>query len=108
MLARDIGDELRCVLRRLGEQHGDAAPRRLALEGLEPDVEVLQRAVAALLERGARGREIDRQHRRRARRHEFRRQLGEVLLKALVGEFLARARLELHRLDLHDGLGDRL
>jgi hypothetical protein len=84
-----------------------AAPRRLALERLEPHVEILERPVAARLQRGARRREVDRGHRVGACRHEFRRQLLQVLLQTLVGEFLAGARLEMHRLDLHRGIGKK-
>ncbi len=105
MPARNIADEARGLLRRLGEQDRDAAPGCFTFERLEPDVEIVQRTIAALLQRGASGGKIDRGHGLGAGRHELGRQLGQVLLQTLVGELLARAGLEMHRLDLHGGLG---
>ena len=60
--------------------HLGATARSLSFEGSKPDIEVLQRAVSALFQRLARGREINLLDGRRACGDELGRELGEILL----------------------------
>ncbi len=58
MLLRDLDDQARGILRRLRVQHLRPFGARVALEGLEPQIQALQRAIAAFDGRIARALEV--------------------------------------------------
>src|SRR6185436_1643984 len=92
---RDLEDELVDVVGGRGPQDG-GAPRACArLEGLEPDVEVVERALADGARRVARRLEVvELDDRRAALVDELALDLRKVALQPRVAELVVRARLE--------------
>ena len=102
MTARDV-EHVRVDLgRSLRPQHGGAARGRVALEDLEPNVEIVQRTLANRPARFARGLEIVELGERCASLgDEFALDLLQVALKLRVRHVGVCALLEMHRSDLH-------
>src|SRR6185369_10438829 len=86
----------------LGEEHGRAARGRVLLEDLEPDVEVLQRAIAKVLRVLARAFEIvELRDRHAPLADELPLHLLQVVLEPRVVQLDVRTLLEVHRSDFH-------
>ena len=102
MTASDV-EHVRVDLRRsLRPQHGASARGRVALEDLEPYVEIVQRTLANRPARFARGLEIvELGERGTPFGDKFALDLLQIALKLRVRHVGVRALLEMHRSDLH-------
>ena len=109
MFLGNFDHQFRRLLGGLCVEHGGATPRGFLFKNIEPHIQVLDRAHAALDRCIARSLEVvqlgDSGH---ARTNKLGREFFHCLLQALIRELLTCARLEMHALNLHHASPERI